>query len=320
MNIAVLDGHTLNPGDNPWDPIGAQGTLVVYDRTSPDQVVERAASAECVFVNKTRLSAEHLKALPKLRYIGVLATGVDVVDLKAAADRGIPVCNAPAYGAEAVAQQTFALLLELCRHVGLHDASVHAGEWSASPDYSYWKTPQIDLSGKTLGLFGFGDIGRLVGGIAHAFGMRVLAHVRHQPKKPEYEPFAFVEQEQLLAGSDVLSLHVPLTPATAGLINHETIGRMRPGAILINTARGPLLDEPAVAEALRDGRLGGAGLDVVSVEPIRPDNPLLTAPNCVLTPHVAWATLTARRKLMRICADNLAAFLAGTPRNVVNGL
>lgn len=318
MKIVVLDGYTLNPGDNPWEPLSQLGECTVYDRTPPEQVIERAAQAECLFVNKTKLTAEIVNRLPRLRFIGVLATGVDVVDVQAAARRGIPVCNAPAYGADAVAQHVFALLLELCRHVGEHDASIRAGEWSASPDYCYWKTPQIDLKGKTLGLVGFGDIGRRVGEIGHAFGMSVLAHVRSRQTAPAYTPFAFVDWDSLLTASDVLSLHVPLTLSTRGLINRETLERMRDGALLINTARGPLVDEAAVAEALHSGRLGGAGFDVACAEPIAPESPLLHAPNCILTPHIAWATLTARQRLMQICADNLKAFLAGKPVNVVN--
>lgn len=318
MHIVVLDGQVLNPGDNPWTPLEACGSLTVYERTPPEQVVERAAHAQIVVTNKTRLTEDILGALPELRYIGVVATGYDVVDIAAAGRRGIPVCNVVAYGVNAVAQHVMALLLELCRRTSLHDASVRAGEWSRAVDWCYWKTPQRELTGLTMGIMGFGHIGRRVGELAHAFGMSVLAHSRSAGTPPDYAPFRFADQETLFAEADVLTLHCPLTDSTRGLVSRERLAAMKPGALLINTARGPLLDEAAVAEALRGGRLGGFGADVLSTEPPAPDNHLLGTPNTLITPHISWATVKARRNITRLAAENIRAWQEGRPRNVVN--
>ena len=318
MRIVVLDGHTLNPGDNPWDDIAELGELTVYDRTPADAILERARGAEVVVTNKTPLSAATLAALPKLRFIAVLATGYNVVDVAAARERGIPVSNVPEYSTNAVAQFTFALLLELCHHVGAHDASVKSGEWSASTDFCYWTAPLVELEGRTMGVVGFGRIGRRVGELAHAFGMNVLACdvVRSDP--PEYERFAWRKLADLAAESDVVTLHCPQTPENTGMVNAELLGMMKPDAFLLNAARGGLVVEADLAAALNAGRIAGAAVDVVGTEPIPERSPLLTARNCLITPHIAWAALAARRRLMRTTAENIAAFLAGSPVNVVN--
>jgi len=318
MRIIVLDGHTLNPGDNPWTPVEALGTLEVYPRTVPDDVIPRALGAQILLTNKTRLTAQHIEALPDLRFIGVLATGYDVVDIRAAAQRGIPVSNVPGYGTNAVAQHVFAMLLETYRRVTDHAASVRAGEWTANADWCYWNTTQLELTGKTMGLVGFGNISRRVAEIALAFGMRVMAYVPRPKPHPGYENFAFAGLEELFAASDVISLHCPLTEENRGFVNDRLIDVMKPDAVLINTARGPLIDEHAVARALNQGRLGGLCTDVTAVEPVPADNPLLAARNCLITPHLAWGTLTARQTLMQTTARNIAAFQAGTPQNVVN--
>ncbi len=318
MRLVVLDGYVLNPGDTTWEPLAEIGDLQVYDRTSPDQVAERAGNADILINGKVRIGAAELDAMPFLRCIGMMSTGYDVVDIREAGRRGIPVINVEAYGVDSVAQQALALLMELSRHTALHDASIRRGDWTRCPDWCYWLTPQIDLSGKTLGILGFGNIGRKFAELGHALGMRVLAHARSQPAAPEYQPFAFVDLDTLFAESDVLSLHCPLTEVTRRIVNAERLRQMRDGAILINTGRGGLIDESAVAEALSRGKLAGLGSDVASVEPIRPDNPLLAAPNVLLTPHIAAATLTARSNILRILGENLKAFLAGTPRSVVN--
>ena len=325
MKIVVLDGYTLNPGDNPWDPLAALGELTVYDRTAPDLVLERSRGAEVLITNKVRLNADTLAALPELRCIGVVATGYDVVDIAAAGARGIPVMNVVNYGTEAVAQHAFALLLELCRRTALHDAGIRAGRWAAGPDWCFWDTPQVELSGKVMGILGFGTIGRRVAELAHAFGMRVIAASARKSAAelsasatPVSFPVKHVELEELFRTSDVLSLHCPLTEQTRGIVNPSTLAMMKDGALLLNLARGPLLDEAAVAAALASGKLGGLGADVVSVEPVTADNPLLHSPNTLLTPHIAWATLSARRNITRIMAENITGWLAGQPRSVVN--
>ncbi len=318
MQIVVLDGHTLNPGDNPWTDIEALAPLSVFPRTTADELLARAAGADILLTNKTKLPAEIIEALPQLAFVGVLATGYDVVDIRAAAQRGIPVSNVPGYGTNAVAQHVFAMLLELCRRVTPHAESVRAGQWTGNIDWCYWNTTQIELTGKTLGLVGFGNISRRVAEIALAFGMQVQAFVPRPKPDPGLPNFSFCDMDTLFATSDVISLHCPLTPENKGFINTERIRSMRQGAILINTARGPLIDESAVAEALHAGKLGGLCTDVTGTEPVPADNPLLSAPNCLITPHLAWATLTARRTLMSITAANIAAFLAGSPQNVVN--
>lgn len=317
MRIVVLDGYALNPGDLDWSAVKALGDCVVYDRTAANETLARAAGAEVVLTNKTRLTRECLGAWPDLRYIGVLATGYDVVDVQAAAERGIPVTNAPGYGTASVAQSVFALLLELTNDAGSLSRGVHAGRWAKSPDYCYWDKPLVELDGLTMGIIGYGVIGQATARIARGFGMRVIAHTRPPLENTDVEMVAL---DALFAESDVISLHCPLTPNTRGLIGADRLASMKPTAYLINTARGPIVDEPALAEALRAGQIAGAGLDVLCVEPPGVENPLYGAPHCVITPHVSWATAAARGRLMTIAADNLRAFLAGALRNVVNGV
>ena len=318
MHIVVLDGYTMNPGDNPWDLVSRLGTFAVYDRTDVDQIVERAIDADILVVNKTPLSAETLKKLPKLRHITVLATGYDIIDIKAAREQGISVSNAPAYGVDAVAQQAMALLLELCRGTGMHDASVKKGDWAKAADWCYWLKPQRELSGMVLGLIGFGNNGRRLGDLGHAFGMDVISYTVPATNPPEYKPFRFVELQELFSTADVISLHCPLMDATRHIINETSIASMKDGCIIINTARGPLVDEDAVARALVSGKLGGFGADVLSVEPPSADNPLLHTPNTLITPHIAWATLHARKNIMEIVAGNIESYIAGIPKNIVN--
>ncbi|HEX6971796.1 MAG TPA: D-2-hydroxyacid dehydrogenase, partial [Limnochordia bacterium] len=285
--IVVLDGYTLNPGDLSWEPLEAIAPTIVYPRTPPEEVAKRAKGAEIVLTNKAIVDRRAIEALPELRYIGVLATGYNVVDVEAARARGVIVTNVPGYGAPAVAQATFALLLELTNHVGLHSAGVREGKWTRSPDWSYWERPLVELSGLTMGIIGFGAIGQAVARIAAAFGMKVIVHTR--TPRPEAD-VAFTSLEEIFPLADVLSLHCPLTPATQGLVSAERLRRMKPTAFLLNTARGPLVDEAALADALNHDRLAGAGLDVLSVEPPPETNPLLRAKNCLITPHHAWAT------------------------------
>ncbi len=318
MKIVVLDGYTLNPGDNPWTAVEALGKLVVYDRTRPEQILERARPANLLLTNKTPLTAETLGQLPNLKLICVLATGFNVVDGQAARSRGIPVCNVPVYGTESVAQFVFALLLELCHHVGLYDASVHKGEWAHQADFSYWTTPLIELAGQTIGVVGFGRIGRRVGALAHAFGMKVLAQDVIARSDPGFAPFQWASLEEVFGRADVVTLHCPQTADNQGFVNQALLERMQRHAFLINTARGGLVNEADLTEALNGGWIAGAAVDVVSLEPIRADNPLLKAKNCLITPHLAWATLAARKRLMQTTAENIAAFLAGHPINVVN--
>jgi len=317
MRIVVLDGYTLNPGDLSWDGLQALGECVVYDRTPPAQVVARARDAEIVFTNKTVLDAATLGALPKLRYIGVLATGYNVVDVPTARQRNIVVANIPTYGTRSVAQHVFALLLELTQHVGHHANTVRDGRWSANPDWCYWDFPLMELEGLTMGIVGFGRIGQTVATLASAFGMKVLAHDLQPP--PALPPgVRLADLDTVFAQSDVVSLHCPLTAENQGLVNARRLEMMKPSAFLINTSRGPLVNEADLAAALNAGRIAGAGLDVLAVEPPRGDNPLLTARNCLITPHIAWATHSARARLMQIAVENLRAFLAGQPVNVVS--
>lgn len=322
MRIVVLDGKTLNPGDNPWHEVEAQATsFQVHERTTPDKLLERARDADILLTNKTRLSAEALAQLPKLKFVGALATGYDVIDVAACAARGIPVSNVPGYGTESVAQHVFALLLSLTNAPADHDAEVHAGQWGG-PEWCFWLKPIMELSGKTMGLVGLGDIARRVAALAHAFGMTVVAHKPRPPHPADalpYPGFQWLSLEELFARSDVVSLHCPLKD-NAGFVNADLLLRMKPTSFLINTARGALVNEADLAAALEDGVLAGAGVDVVSEEPIRPNNPLLGAPNCIITPHMAWASLEARQRLMAITAANVRAFLAGKPHNVVNGV
>jgi glycerate dehydrogenase len=317
MKIVVLDGHALNPGDLSWDELQQLGEVEIYDRTPEDQVVERAAGAAMVLTNKTPLSAATLAALPDLRYIGVLATGYNIVDTAAARRACIAVTNIPTYGTASVAQFAFALLLELCHHVGLHSQAVREGEWSRSVDWSFWKTPLIELSGKTMGVVGFGRIGRQTGAIAAAMGMRVVANDAVEQNPPDYAGFRWMPVEELLAESDVVSLHCPLTPDNRGMINRARLRGMKKSALLINTSRGPLVVDEDLAGALNDGVIAGAGLDVLSIEPPAESNPLLTARNCIVTPHIAWATREARKRLLDLAVENVGAFLQNRPQNVV---
>ena len=315
MNIVVLDGYTLNPGDLSWAELESLGTCRIYDRTSSDQVLTRAADAEIVVTNKLELGRKHFEALPRLKYVGVSATGTNVVDLKAAGERGITVTNVPAYGTSSVAQTTFALLLELAHHVGHHARAVREGRWSASPDWSFWDTPLIELEGLTMGIVGLGRIGGAVAKLSAAFGLKVLAVTTTSKTLP-----TFVERanlETLFRTSDVVTLHCPLTPETRHLVNAQHLAWMKPSAFLLNTSRGGLVDEQALADALNAGRIAGAAVDVLSVEPPPADNPLLRAKNCLITPHFAWATRAARTRLLKTTVENVRAFLAGKPQNVV---
>ena len=319
MKIVVLDGYTLNPGDLSWEGIERLGELTVYDRTEAEAVPERAAGADILLTNKTPVSAKALQSLPELKLIAVMATGYDIVDVEAAARKEIPVANVPVYGTESVSQFVFAMLLHLCHDVGLHDGAVKAGEWAACPDWSFQKSPQVLLAGKKMGIVGFGRIGRRVGELAHAFGMTVLAYNRNRRDPPAYEPFSWKPMETLFAEADVVTLHCPQTQENTRFINGDLLKSMKKTAVLVNTARGGLIDEPALVQALNGGRLAAAALDVVSVEPICKDNPLLKAKNCLLTPHMAWRTLDARSRLMEETALNIRAFMGGSPVNVVNG-
>jgi glycerate dehydrogenase len=316
MRIVVLDGYTTNPGDLSWGELEQYGELIVYDRTMPADVVGRAQGAEIVLTNKVPLDAATLAGLPELRYIGVMATGYNIVDVAAAKERGIVVANVPAYGTRSVAQMVFALLLELARHVGHHAQTVREGRWSHGPDWSYSDFPLIELDGLTLGIVGYGRIGREVASLGRAFGMDIVATTRRPPADGE-KAVVFLTLDETFARADVVSLHCPLTPETQGLVNRERLARIKSTAFLINTARGPLVDEAALAEALHEGKIAGAALDVLSVEPPPSDNPLLHAPRCLITPHNAWATTAARRRLMGVLEENVAAFLAGRPQNVV---
>ena len=327
MKIVVLDGYTLNPGDNPWDPLAALGDLTVYDRTNPEDVLERSRGAEILITNKTRLNADTLAALPDLRCIGVIATGYDVVDIAAAGKRGIPVMNVVNYGTEAVAQHAFALLLELCRRTALHDAGIRSGRWAAGPDWCFWDTPQVELSGKVMGILGFGTIGRRVAELAHAFGMKVIAASARKSaaelsasSAPVSFPVEFVEMDELFRASDVLSLHCPLTEETRGIISRERLSKMKKGAILINTARGAVVDNDALADAVAGGHLAGAGLDVFPDEPHIPAK-LLEQERIVVTPHVGSNTREARCAMAAACSQQILDALAGRrPEHIVNGL
>lgn len=318
MKIVVLDGYALNPGDLNWDPLKAFGQVTVYDRTATEaEGISRIADAEIVLINKFPITESLLEACPSVRMIGVLATGYNVVDCAAARKRSIPVCNVPSYGTAAVAQFTMALILELCHRVALHNHSVHQHDWENCPDFCYWLTPQMELNGKTIGIIGFGRIGRTVGKLAKSFGMRVLAHSpREYPEGLEIG--RYVDLDTLLRQSDIVSLHCPLLPSTREIINAGTIKKMKDGAMLINTSRGPLVNEKDLADALESGKLRGAAVDVVAQEPIRADNPLLTTHNCIITPHIAWAPVESRQRLMDCVVSNVRAFLEGAPQNVVN--
>lgn len=320
MKIVVLDGYCENPGDLSWEGIGAMGELTVYDRTDVndhDLIVRRIGDAEIVITNKTPITASILKKCPGVQYIGVLATGYNVVDCNAARERGIPVTNIPSYGTDAVAQFTIAMLLEICHRIGHHDHVVHGGKWEQSRDFCFWDYPLMELAGKTMGIIGFGRIGQQTARIAKALGMKILAYSRTQ-KESGRELADYVDLDTLLGQSDVISLHCPLFPETQGLINRETIARMKDGVILLNSSRGGLLVEQDVADALNVGKIYAAAADVVSVEPICGDNPLLKAKNCILTPHIAWASRESRQRIMDCAEENLRSFLWGQPINVVN--
>lgn len=313
--IVVLDGFTLNPGDLSWERLKEFGNVTVYDRTEAADVVQRIGDADIVFVNKVGLPREVLQMVPSVRYIGVLATGYNVVDIDAAREQGIIVANIPTYGTAAVAQFVFAMLLEIAHHVQHHSDAVKQGRWTTNPDFCFWDYPLIELAGKTMGIIGYGRIGQATAKIAKAFGMNVIAHDAY--RNPDFEQ-DYRDLDTVLAQSDVIALHCPLLESTRGIINEKTISRMKHGVIILNNSRGPLIVEKDLADALHSGKVFAAGLDVVSSEPIAPDNPLLSAPNCIITPHISWAPKESRQRLMNIAIENLQAFLSGTPMNVVN--
>jgi glycerate dehydrogenase len=317
--IVILDGATLNPGDNPWTPIEQLGEVTLHAASDPAEIVARLKDADVAVTNKARLTEDILGQVPNLKLITVSATGHDCVDSVAAARLGIPAANVPTYGTPSVAQFTFALLLELCHRVAFHDEAVHAGEWQSCGSFSFWKTPQIELQGLTLGVIGFGRIGQQVARIGSAFGMRILAASRHRQNAPDDIPFSWATNGEIADQADVVTLNCSLNENSIGMINREFLSRIKPSAFLLNTSRGPLVDEAALAEALNADQLAGAAVDVASVEPITDDNPLLAARNCLITPHMAWSSLAARRRMMQITADNIRNFLAGTPVNIING-
>lgn len=318
MKIVVLDGYTLNPGDLSWEGLMQLGNVTIYDRTPKDKVLERSRDADILFTNKTPLPGAIIQQLPSLQFIGVLATGYNIVDMEAAKQKGVLVANVPGYGTASVAQLVFALLLELCHHVQRHSDSVMGGKWAGSPDFCYWDFPLMELAGKTMGIIGFGTIGRNVGDIATAFGMNIIAAGRHHTDQSHRNNFRWAGIRELLSASDVVSIHCPLLPETKGLINKENLRSMKRTALLVNTSRGPIIVDEDLADALNSGVIAGAGLDVLSVEPPPKDNPLFGARNCLITPHIAWATSEARGRLMDQAVANLAAFIAGKPINVIN--
>ena len=318
MKIVVLDGYTLNPGDISWEGMEALGEVTVYDRTKPEEVVERIGDAEVVYTNKTPITRDTLDQCGNIRFIGVLATGYNIIDIEAAKEKGIPVSNIPTYGTAAVSQFAIALLLELCHHIGEHSDAVKNGEWTSNPDWCFWKYPLVELAGKTMGIVGFGRIGQDTGKIAQALGMKVLAFDAYKRPELESETCRYADLDTLLAESDVISLHCPLFPDTEGIINKDTIAKMKTGVMIINDSRGPLIVEEDLRDALNSGKVAGAALDVVSTEPIKMDNPLLSATNVILTPHIAWAPKESRQRLMDIAVENLQCFVDGAPQNVVN--
>lgn len=318
MKIVILDGYTENPGDLSWEGFEKLGELTVYDRTSPDKIIERIGDADAVIVNKTPITRDVIASCPNMKYVGVLATGYNVVDVDAAKEAGISVTNIPTYGTTAVSQYVFALLLEICHHVGEHSASVFEGEWASNEDWTYWKYPLIELAGKTIGIMGFGRIGQAAARIAQSFGMKVIAYDSYRNAELESDTCRYADLDTLFRESDVISLHVPLFPETQGIINKDNIMKMKDGVIIINTSRGPLIVEEDLREALESGKVFSAASDVVATEPIKSDNPLLKAKNMLITPHIAWAPKESRKRLMDIAVDNLAQFVAGSPVNVVN--
>lgn len=319
MKIVVLDGYTENPGDLSWDELGKLGELTVYDRTCEDEIVSRIGDAEIVITNKTPITKATMEHCPNIRYIALLATGYNVVDVAAAKEKGIPVSNVPTYGTASVGQFAIAMLLEICHHVAHHSQTVYEGKWSTCSDWCYWDYPLIELDGKTMGIIGFGRIGQTTGKIAKAMGMKILAYDNY-PNESGKAIAEYVDLDTLLAFSDVIALHCPLFPETLGIINKDTIAKMKDGVILLNNSRGPLIVEQDVADALNCGKIYAAGLDVVSTEPIHSDNPLLNAKNCFITPHISWAPKESRQRIMDCTVSNIAAFLTGKPINVVNGL
>lgn len=318
MKIVVLDGYTLNPGDLSWSDLEKLGALTIYERTPEGKILERARDADVIFTNKTPLTKEIFQKMPKLKYVGVLATGYNVVDVEAAKKQGITVTNIPTYGTSAVAQMTFALLLEMCHHVWIHSEEVKKGAWASCPDFCFWNYPLIELKEKTIGIIGFGRIGQAVGKVAQAFGMKVLAYDQYQNKELEGPLLKYAKLDELLQESDVISLHCPLLESTEGIINKETIAKMKDGVMIVNTSRGPLIVEQDLANALNSGKVAGAAVDVLSSEPASMDNPLMKAKNCIITPHIAWAPKESRARLMNIAVQNLREYLNGNPVNVVS--
>ena len=318
MKAVILDGYTTNPGDLSWEWLEKVCELTVFDRTAYEDIIPRCKGCDIIITNKTPLSKQTLEQLPECKFIALLSTGYNIIDCEYAASRGIPVSNIPAYSTAAVAQLTFAFVLELCNKVAIHNAEVKQGRWSECKDFCFWKTPLQELYGKTFGIFGYGSIGRTVAGIAKAFGMNVVAHTANPDKYKDEKDVRFVSLDEMLACSDIVSMHCPLTPKTQGIVNEEFIGKMKKTAYLINTSRGPVLDETAVADALKSGRIAGAGVDVLSTEPPKADNPLLGCENCLITPHIAWAAFETRERLLSILKENIFAFLGGKPINTVN--
>lgn len=318
MKIVVLDGYTENPGDLSWSGFEALGEFICYDRTPAAEAVARIGDAELVITNKTPITRAVIEACPNMKYVGVLATGYNVVDVAAAKEHGIVVTNIPTYGTDSVAQFAFAMLLEICHHVQHHSDAVHEGRWEHNKDWCFWDYPLIELAGKTMGIIGYGRIGQATGRLAQAFGMKVLANDTVQNPALENENCRYAEREELFLESDVIALHCPLFPDTEGIINRDTIAKMKDGVIILNNSRGPLIVEQDLADALNSGKVAAAAVDVVSTEPIHGDNPLLSAKNCLITPHISWAPKESRERLMNIAVDNLRAFLAGKPVNVVN--
>lgn len=319
VKITVLDGFTLNPGDNPWDGVAALGDFKVYDGTPADQILERANGSDVLLTNKTLITADTIAKLPNLKFIAVLATGYNVVDIDAARERGIPVSNVPIYGTDTVSQYVFALVLEHCHNVAHHAARVLDGEWERRGEFCFWDYPLTELANLTMGIVGFGRIGRRTGELAHAFGMNVIASDVFQGSAPEYEPFSWRSIEETFSEADVVSLHCPQTPDNEAFVNKDLLNRMKRSALFINTARGGLVNEQDLADALNNGVLAGAALDVVSKEPVEKSNPLFGAKNLFLTPHMAWGTLSARKRLMGTTVENVQGFMNGKPVNVVNG-
>lgn len=317
MKIVNLDGYTTNPGDQSWEWLAKYGEYTIYDRTGPDEIIDRAKGADILIINKSVITAQMLDKMPNLKYVGLQSTGYNVIDCKAARERGITVSNIPAYSTNAVAQLVFAFILQITNKVTLHSDSVHNGEWCSCPDFCYWKAPLSELDGKAIGIIGFGSIGQRVSNIAKAFGMKVIVYTPH-PKPEKFTDVEFADLDTLFKNSDIITCHCPLTPATEKIINADALSKMKKSAILINTSRGPVVDEQALADALNNEEIQAAGLDVLKVEPPTPDNPLLTARNCYITPHIAWAAYETRARLLTILEENLKAFIDGKPQNVVN--